>query len=115
MSKIIIYHNPRCKKSRAGLAYLEQKADVFEIRKYISELLVVSELGDVLDKLNKDVFDIVRTQEEMYKKHLKGKKLSRDEWLKILVENPRLIQRPIIVVDDLAVIADPPENLDEIL
>jgi len=115
MKKIVIYHNPRCKKSRAGLAYLESKNNDFEIKKYISDGISEEEINEILDKLGRKPEEIVRQQEAYFKKELKGNQYSVGEWLSILSQNPRLIQRPIIIVGDKAVIANPPENLDNIL
>jgi arsenate reductase len=66
-------------------------------------------------KLNKKPQDIIRTQEKTYKDNFKGKNFTEDEWIRILVENPRLIQRPIVEDKYKAVIGNPPENIDEIL
>ena len=110
-----IYHNPQCKKSRAGLQYLQQKDIKFEIREYLKNLLKEKELVQLLVKLNKKPLEIIRTQEEYFKKKLKGKNFNDHEWVRILVENPRLIQRPIIETDYKAVIGDPVENIDIIL
>jgi len=110
-----IYHNPRCRKSRAGLDFLKQKGSEPEIIDYIKNPLTEKELKKLLEKLGKKPKDIVRTQEDFYKKELKGKDLSEFEWIKILVENPRLIQRPIIETEANAVIGDPAENIDSIL
>ena len=112
---IKIYHNPRCKKSRAGLKYLEEHDLMPEIIQYIKYPVTEEEFRDVLEKLGKEPEEIVRKQEEFYKKNLKGKELSRDEWIEIMVQNPKLIQRPIVVKDDKAVIADPPSNIEKLL
>lgn len=112
---ITIYHNPRCSKSRAGLKYLESKTSDFEIRKYLKEPLTEEELRKLLTKLNKKPQEIVRTQEQMYKKELKGKNFNEDEWIRIITENPRLIQRPVVEAKYKAVIGNPPENIDELL
>ena len=115
MKKFVIYHNPRCRKSRAGLAYLESKTNNFEIKKYISDGISEEEINEILDKLGKRPEEIVRKQEDYFKKELKGNQYSYKEWLSILSQNPRLIQRPIITTEDKAIIADPPENIDDIL
>ena len=115
MKKFIIYHNPRCKKSRAGLAYLESKTSDFEIKKYISDGISEEEIKNILDKLGKKPEEIVRKQEDYYKKELKGNQYSVKEWLSILSQNPRLIQRPVVITGNKAVIADPPENIENIL
>jgi arsenate reductase (glutaredoxin) len=104
-----IYHNPRCKKSCEGLKYLQNKKVEFEIVKYIEKGLTREELREILLKLNLKPHEIIRKQEDYYKKELKGKKFNDDEWLKIIIENPKLLQRPIIVGKYKAVIAQPPE------
>jgi arsenate reductase (glutaredoxin) len=104
-----IYHNPRCKKSCEGLKYLQNKKVDFEIVKYIEKGLTREELREILLKLNLKPHEIIRKQEDYYKKELKGKKFNDDEWLKIIIENPKLLQRPIIVGKYKAVIAQPPE------
>ena len=100
--KLKIYHNSRCAKSRAGFKYLQEKGVEYEVVDYI------------LMRLNKKPAEIVRTQEELFKKELKGKKFADHEWLRILSENPRLIQRPIVVAKHKAVLAQPPEKIDEL-
>ena len=94
---IRIYHNPRCRKSRAGLEYLQQKAKGFETIDYIKKGISEEEIREILEKMNAPPSNLVRTQEDYYKKELKGKDISGDEWIRILAEHPRLIQRPIIV------------------
>jgi len=110
-----IYHNPRCKKSRAGLQYLQDKGVEPEIIEYLKEPLKEDELKDLLVRLHKKPLDIVRTQEEYFRKELKGKKFTDDEWVKIMIENPKLIQRPIVVKGPKAVIGDPASNIDVLL
>jgi len=112
---IKIYHNPQCKKSRAGLQYLKEKNIPFEIVLYLKNPLTEKQLEKLLAKLNKKPSEIVRTQEEYYKKNLKGKNFKDHEWIRILLQNPRIIQRPIIEKDYKAVIGDPYENIDLLL
>lgn len=110
-----IYHNPRCAKSREGLKYLEEKAYDIEIKKYLVEGITEAELQEIIEKTGKSPFDFVRTQEKEYKENYKGKNLSDKEWIKILVENPKLLQRPIVVNGNKAVLANPPENVESII
>ncbi len=111
-----IYHFPRCSKSRAGLKYLQDKGHEPEIIQYLKDHPFTEEsLRNVLMKLNEEPQNIIRTQEKVYKDHFKGKQFTRDEWIKILVENPRLIQRPIVETRQKAVIGNPPENIDALL
>ncbi|MDX8341399.1 arsenate reductase (glutaredoxin) [Draconibacterium sp. IB214405] len=110
-----IYHNPRCSKSRKGLQYLEDKGCEIEIVKYLDKGLNAEELTELITKTGKKPFDFVRQHEQDYKDQYKGKILSDEEWIKVLVENPKLLHRPIVVNGDKAVLANPPENIDEIL
>jgi arsenate reductase len=112
---IKIYHNTRCKHSRNGLEYLKSKTDDFEIVEYLKNPLSTEEMEDIIDKLNIEPIDIVRKQEDYYKKSLKGKTLSKAEWVKEFAANPKIIQRPIVINGDKAVIGIPPENIDNIL
>jgi len=109
---IKIYHNPRCKKSRAGLKYLESKGLEFEVVEYLKDSLSEEELKDILVKMNSKPIDVIRTQEEIYRKQYKGKNFTDNEWVKIMIQNPKLIKRPIVIKEYKAVWADPPENMD---
>jgi arsenate reductase (glutaredoxin) len=112
---IRIYHNPRCRKSRAGLEYLQDKTGHFEIINYIKNGISREEIREIIGKMNTSPSNLVRTQEDYYKKQLKGKDIPDEEWISILAENPRLIQRPIIVTEYKAVLGQPPENIDNLL
>lgn len=110
-----IYHNPRCKKSRAGLQYLQNKGVPYRVVEYLKEPVSREELIKLLQQLNAAPEEVVRKQEDLFRKELKGKQFSREEWIDILVENPKLLQRPIILKGHKAVVADPPEKLDSLL
>ncbi len=112
---LTIYHNPKCKKSREGLKYLQTKGIALEVVNYINNGISEQELKEIIKKLNLSPSDIVRKQEDLYRKELKGKNFTDIEWMKILVENPRLIQRPIVVAKYKAVIAQPPDKVEELL
>jgi len=109
-----IYHNTRCKHSRAGLDYLKSLTSDFEIREYITDSITQAQMKEILMKLNLKPSQIVRTNEEYYKTYLKGKSFNDEEWIRILLENPRLIQRPIIVGRYKAVVGNPPEEIDKL-
>ncbi len=111
---IKVYHNPRCKKSRAGLQFLTDKGLKVEIINYIGDGISEAVLKDLLVRLNKKPEEIIRKQEAFYKSDLKGKNFTDNEWLRILSENPKLIQRPIIVKGYKAVIGDPVENINNL-
>lgn len=112
---LTIYHNPRCKKSRAGLEFLKSTGAEFRTRNYLLEKLTVDELRRLIMKLKIKPEELVRKQEELYRKELKGKNFTEDEWLRILAENPFLIRRPIIESRVKAVIGDPPEEIGIVL
>lgn len=115
MEELKIYHNPRCKHSRAGLEYLKTKTTNYKEIKYISNGISEEDLSEILLKMNKKPSEIIRTQESVYKSNLKGKQFTDEEWINIIIENPNLLQRPIIVGKYKAVIAQPPELADEML
>lgn len=112
---IRIYHNPKCQKSRAGLKYLQEKQIPFEIIDYQKHPLTEKELETLMVKLNKKPEEMVRKQESYFKKNLKGKQFNDHEWIRILLENPKLLQRPIIEKLYKAVLGDPVEVIDTIL
>jgi arsenate reductase len=109
-----IYHNPRCKHSRAGLEYLKNLTSDFEVREYISDVITTKELKEILLKTNLKPSEIIRTNEEYYKTYLKGRHFNDDELLQILIENPKLIVRPIVVGKYKAVIGNPPEEINKL-
>jgi arsenate reductase (glutaredoxin) len=112
---MIIYHNPRCKKSRAGLNFLQDNGKDPEIRLYLTDVLSAEELKRLIMKLHIPASELVRIQEEQYKKELKGRNFNDDEWIKIYLENPKLIRRPIIEDKYKAVIGDPVEAIQPLL
>jgi len=107
-----VYHNPRCKKSRAGLQYVIDKKMEHQVREYLKDLLTESELTALVMKLHVKPVELIRTQEEIFRKELKGLNLNDDEWIKVMVENPKLIHRPIVEGKYKAVVGDPVENID---
>lgn len=115
MSKVKIYHNPRCRKSREGLEFLQKANKEFEVVDYIKHPLSVEELEELLTLLGMKPIELVRIGEDYYKNELKGKPISDKEWMNILSENPRLIKRPIVVYGKKAVFAQPPQKINEIL
>ena len=109
-----VYHNPRCKKSRAGLQYVIEKGMDHKVREYLKDLLTESELTALVMKLHVKPKELIRTQEEYFRKELKGLMLNDEEWIKIMVENPKLIHRPIVEGKYKAVVGDPVENIDKL-
>jgi arsenate reductase (glutaredoxin) len=112
---ITIYHNPRCTKSREGLNEIESLQQSFTVRKYLEDPFTKSELEEVIKKLNIKPIELVRTKENIWIKNYKGKELSNAQIIEILLKNPKLIERPIIVNGNKAVIARPLEKIKEII
>lgn len=112
---IHIYHNPRCKKSREGLAIVEASGEAFEVIRYLENPPTISELKSIISKLGIEAVDLVRKNEAIWKSDYKDKTLSEDDILHALAQHPKLIERPIVIKDDRAVIGRPPENIGLIL
>lgn len=112
---LIIYHNPRCSKSREGLCFLEDVKQTFTIRKYLDKPFTKEELIDIIQKLAINPIELVRTKEAIWKENCANKKLNDSEIIEVLLQHPKLIERPIIVNGNKAVIARPTEKINEIL
>ena len=112
---ITIYHNPRCSKSREALQILREAGKEVEVVEYLKQPPTEDELRDVLSKLNLPVEYLIRTKDPLYKSEFKGKSLTDDEWISILVKNPQLLERPIVFNGETAVLGRPPENVDKLL
>jgi len=106
-----IYHNSRCSKSRCTLDIITENQQDVTIVEYLKNPLTKAEIADLLVKLNMLAKDIIRKGEQEFKDNYKGKDLSEDEWLDAMVKFPKLIERPIVVKGDKAVIGRPPENV----
>ncbi|MDR9397786.1 arsenate reductase (glutaredoxin) [Salibacter sp.] len=114
MSEYTIYHNPRCKKSREALQMLEDKGVSFDVVQYLKEVPTKEELKKILAKLNVKPFDLVRKEEKKFKEEYKKLNLNDEEWIEVMHQNPKLIQRPVVVKGNRAVIGRPPENVNEL-
>ena len=112
---IKIYHNNRCRKSRAGVELLEASGKDFEIVKYLDNVPSKTELKNIIKILNIAPIDLVRKNESIWKEHYKGKDLSDDEIINAMIENPKLIERPIVVNGNKAVIGRPTEKIRDII
>ncbi len=109
-------HNPRCSKSRQGLDYLKETKGITPmIVKYLDTPLNSEELWQLLKKLNMKPIELIRKNEDYYKKEIKGKDFSDEELVHAMAENPKLIERPIIINGSKAVIGRPAEKIDDIL
>ncbi len=110
-----IYHNPRCRKSREGLRYLESKGVEFHIVKYLETPLDKGELTELIAKLGIEPIELVRTKEAVWKEHFKGKNLTREQVIEAMAQYPKLMERPVVVNGDKAVLARPAGRIEEIL
>ena len=116
MSDFIIYHNPRCSKSRQTLEILNQQDVDTEIVLYLENPPSAEEIASILQKLGLSSRDIIRKGEEEYKLlNIKDQSLTENELISFMSENPKLIERPIVVKDDKAIIGRPPENVLSLL
>ena len=112
---IKILHNNRCSKSRCGLELLEASGKKFEIVKYLEDTLSTKELKDIIKLLGIKPIDLVRKNEAIWKTEFKNKTLTDDEIIHAMVKNPKLIERPIVINGNKAVIGRPTEKISEII
>ena len=110
-----LYHNPRCSKSRQALQLLEKEGETIEIIKYLENAPTHQELKQVIELLGIEPIKLVRTQETLWKENYKGKNLSNAEIIDAMIQNPKLIERPIAIKGTHAVIGRPPEKVLDIL
>jgi len=110
-----LYHNPRCSKSRETLQLLKEKGETIEIINYLKTPPSIAELRQIIELLGIKPLDLVRTQEKEWQENFKNKKLSDQEILAAMIENPKLIERPIAIKGTRAAIGRPPEKVLEIL
>jgi arsenate reductase len=110
-----IYHNPRCAKSRQTLALLQDHGIEPEVILYLSAIPSHDELQSLLTKLGISPLQLIRKGEAIWKENFKGKELSDDELIKAMIAHPKLIERPIVVKGQKAVLGRPPENALELL
>ena len=112
----IFYHNPRCSKSRESLKILNKSGVEFTTVEYLKNPPTVEQLKDILQKLNMQASDLMRKNEPEYKANgLDKPNLTQTQQLETMIKYPKLIQRPILVSKDLAVIGRPPEQISSIL
>tara|TARA_R110002126_G_scaffold291415_2_gene452283 strand:- start:62390 stop:62731 length:342 start_codon:yes stop_codon:yes gene_type:complete len=112
---IKIYHNPRCRKSREGLAILESSGKAFEVVKYLDDIPSEKELTEIINLLNISPIQLVRKTEKIWKENYKRKELTDSQIIKAMLENPKLIERPIVINNKKAVVGRPPESILEII
>ena len=110
-----IYHNPRCAKSRQTLVLLQENGVELEVVEYLKDLLTTEDLSQLISFLGIKPLELVRKNESTWKEKYKGKNLSDEEVIKAMVENPKLIERPIVVKQKTAVLGRPPENVLQLI
>jgi len=112
---VTIYHNPRCSKSRAGLALLRAKGVEPTVIEYLKTPPTKEALRAIVQKLGIKPADLVRTGEEIYQQKFKGKAMTDEQWLDALARHPVLIERPIVVKGARAAVGRPPERVLDVL
>ena len=112
---VVIYHNTRCSKSRSACEIVAGRGIDARIVEYLKTPPGKDELGELLKKLGMKPSELVRRGEEAFKENYAGKSLDEEQWLDALVAHPVLIERPIVVRGDRAVIGRPPEKVIELL
>jgi arsenate reductase len=112
---ITIYHNPRCSKSRNALEAVRISQKEFEVVEYLTVLFTEESLSNLIGRLNIKPHELVRKNESIYIENFKGKRYTDAEWIKILVENPKLIQRPIVETSSRAFVARDEQTIETIL
>lgn len=110
-----LYHNPRCSKSRQGLAILKEANQKIEIIEYLKKPISETELKGIIKKLNIEPIDLVRKNEAIWKENYKGKDMSKEQIIEAMMKYPKLIERPIFINGNKAVIGRPPEKIISIL
>jgi arsenate reductase (glutaredoxin) len=115
MSELTIYHNPACSKSRETLALIKASGLEPRIVEYLKHPPSEAELSAILRKLGIRPLQLVRRNEQIFKDNYAGRKLGDKEWIKAMIEHPILMQRPIVVRGEAAVIGRPPEDVKPLL
>ena len=115
MSELTIYHNPACSKSRETLALIKASGLEPRIVEYLKHPPSEAELSAIVRKLGIRPLQLVRRNEQIFKDNYAGRKLGDKEWIKAMIEHPILMQRPIVVRGEAAVIGRPPEDVNPLL
>ncbi len=112
---IQIYHNPRCGKSRTCLAFVDESNQEYEIIPYLTETPSFEELKKLIGKLNFKPIELIRTKEKIWIENYKEKTLTDSEIIQAMIENPILIERPIVIKDGKAIIGRDMEKVASFL
>jgi arsenate reductase (glutaredoxin) len=114
VKRIVIYHNPKCSKSRKTLEYIKDQNITPKIKLYLQEEITVTEIKDLIKMLSIKPIDLIRHHEEEFKNY-RNKDLSDEEIFTLLIKYPKLIERPIVVSNNKAILGRPPENVLDII
>jgi arsenate reductase len=112
--KIKVYHNSRCSKSRCVLTYLDELKVDYEVIEYLKDVPTKFELSNIIEMLGIRPEELIRKVEPDFKENFQGKQLTDDEWIDAMVQFPKLIERPIVIKNNKAVIARPKERIDDL-
>ena len=115
MNSFTIYHNPKCTKSRETLALLQEHGIQPKVIEYLKTPPTAAELEAIISKLGITPEQLVRKGEDVYKANYAGRKLTDARWIEAMVNHPILIERPIVVSGNRAVIGRPPQNVNQLL
>ena len=110
-----IYHNPRCSKSRQALFLIQEKGENLKIIEYLKECISIEDLGLLLRMLKIKPIELIRKGEQIWKEKYNGKELTDDEIIMAMSENPKLIERPIVVKNGKAIIGRSPDKVLNLL
>lgn len=111
----VLLHNPRCRKSREALELLNEKGVMVEVVEYLKTPLAKDEIAELADKLGVQPEMMIRKGESVFKEEYKGKELSSEDYIQMMADHPILIERPVFIKDNKAIIGRPPERVLELL
>ena len=112
---IQIYHNPRCGKSRNCLAFLDEAIGDYEVISYLTQTPSFEELKYLLEKLNLKPIELIRIKEKIWLENYKGKEMNDTQLIEAMIDNPILIERPIVIKDGKAIIGRDLEKVADFL
>ena len=116
MSESLFYHNPKCSKSRKALEIIENHNINTKVILYLKDKITKSMLNEILDSSGLSIRDIIRSNEKEYKENnLDNLNLTKDEILNLILKHPKLLQRPVFVFNNKAIIGRPPEDVLKII
>jgi len=112
---IVIYHNPKCSKSRETLEILETKKADYKVIKYLNHPLSEEKLGKIIKLLKINPIQLIRKNESIWKENFKHLDFTDEELLKVMAKYPQLIERPIVINGNKATIGRPPKRILDII